>query len=183
METKGFPAISTTQRALAFVYKRSFTPDIRNCKKAPCPVPLIGYARISTEDQTALPQVQELRIRGLCGNRGGTSIGRQSHAASSGACAGSAAHRRYAGRGSDRPPCPLAFSPLGNHRAAGGERCAFPVLAGSDRHGVAAGQVYPAGSGRSRRVRTGPDTRAHQGRAAICKGRRAGWRQPGAEGG
>ena len=37
------------------VAKRSFTPDIRNCKKAPCPVPLIGYARISTEDQTALP--------------------------------------------------------------------------------------------------------------------------------
>jgi DNA invertase Pin-like site-specific DNA recombinase len=27
-------------------------------------VPLIGYARISTEDQTALPQVQELRIAG-----------------------------------------------------------------------------------------------------------------------
>ena len=64
METKGFPAISTTQRTLAFVYKRSFTPDIRNCKKAPCPVPLIGYARISTEDQTALPQVQELRSAG-----------------------------------------------------------------------------------------------------------------------
>jgi DNA invertase Pin-like site-specific DNA recombinase len=33
-------------------------------KKAPCPVPLIGYARISTEDQTALPQVQELRSAG-----------------------------------------------------------------------------------------------------------------------
>jgi DNA invertase Pin-like site-specific DNA recombinase len=64
METAGFPAISITQRALAFVYKRSFTPDIRNCKKAPCPVPLIGYARISTEDQTALPQVQELRSAG-----------------------------------------------------------------------------------------------------------------------
>jgi hypothetical protein len=33
-------------------------------KEAPCPVPLIGYARISTEDQTALPQVQELRSAG-----------------------------------------------------------------------------------------------------------------------
>ena len=27
-------------------------------------MPLIGYARISTEDQTALPQVQELRSAG-----------------------------------------------------------------------------------------------------------------------
>ena len=27
-------------------------------------MPLIGYARISTEDQTALPQVQELRTAG-----------------------------------------------------------------------------------------------------------------------
>lgn len=33
-------------------------------KEAPCPVPLIGYARISTEDQTALPQVLELRSAG-----------------------------------------------------------------------------------------------------------------------
>ena len=33
-------------------------------KEAPCPVPRIGYARISTEDQTALPQVQELRSAG-----------------------------------------------------------------------------------------------------------------------
>ena len=27
-------------------------------------MPLIGYARISTEDQTALPQIQELHIAG-----------------------------------------------------------------------------------------------------------------------
>lgn len=33
-------------------------------KEAPCPVPFIGYARISTEDQTALPQVQELHAAG-----------------------------------------------------------------------------------------------------------------------
>ena len=47
-----------------FARNRSFTPDTHNCKKAPCPVPLIGYARISTKDQTALPQVQERRIAG-----------------------------------------------------------------------------------------------------------------------
>jgi DNA invertase Pin-like site-specific DNA recombinase len=64
METKGFPLSRATESALASVYKRSFTPDICNCKKTPCPVPLIGYARISTEDQTALPQVQELRSAG-----------------------------------------------------------------------------------------------------------------------
>lgn len=55
---------SATVRTLASVYKRSFTPDTLFCKTGPCPVPLIGYARISTEDQTALPQVQELRAAG-----------------------------------------------------------------------------------------------------------------------
>ena len=64
METKGFLTKRATVSTLASVYKRSFTPDIHNCKKAPCPVPLIGYARISTEDQTALPQVEELRSAG-----------------------------------------------------------------------------------------------------------------------
>ena len=48
---------------LAALAKRSFSPDILN-RKAPWPMPLIGYARVSTEDQTALPQVQELRAAG-----------------------------------------------------------------------------------------------------------------------
>ena len=51
------------ENALASVYNRSFTPDIVNCK-AVCSMPLIGYARVSTEDQTPLPQVQELRAAG-----------------------------------------------------------------------------------------------------------------------
>src|SRR3990167_10432434 len=33
-------------------------------KSAPCPVPLIGYARVSTEDQTPLPQSQALKSAG-----------------------------------------------------------------------------------------------------------------------
>jgi DNA invertase Pin-like site-specific DNA recombinase len=64
METKGFLVSSATESSLASVYKRSFTPDIRNCKEAPCPVPLIGYARVSTEDQTPLPQSQALKSAG-----------------------------------------------------------------------------------------------------------------------
>jgi hypothetical protein len=37
METKGSKSSKTTASTLAFVYKRSFTPDIRNCKKGPLP--------------------------------------------------------------------------------------------------------------------------------------------------
>lgn len=62
-ETERVHTTSTTAAALAFAHKRPFAPDIINCK-APCPMPLIGYARVSTEDQTALPQVQELRAAG-----------------------------------------------------------------------------------------------------------------------
>ena len=49
---------------LAIVYNRSFISDIINCKTGPCPVPLIGYARVSTEDQTPLPQSQALKSSG-----------------------------------------------------------------------------------------------------------------------
>lgn len=50
MKTKGFLICSTTKSALASVYKRSFVGDIINCKR-PVFVSLIGYARVSTEDQ------------------------------------------------------------------------------------------------------------------------------------
>ncbi len=63
METKGIPVSRATEHALAFVYKRSFSNDIRNCKK-PVLMPLIGYARVSTEDQTPLPQRQALKSAG-----------------------------------------------------------------------------------------------------------------------
>mgnify|MGYP002830190185 CR=1 FL=1 len=63
METKGIPVNSATESALASVYKRSFSNDIRNCKKTVL-MPLIGYARVSTEDQTPLPQSQALKSAG-----------------------------------------------------------------------------------------------------------------------
>jgi hypothetical protein len=52
METKWFLAISATQSALAFVYKRSFIGVVYETAKRPVLMPLIGYARVSTEDQT-----------------------------------------------------------------------------------------------------------------------------------
>ncbi|SDX52559.1 Site-specific DNA recombinase [Celeribacter indicus] len=54
---------SATEHALAFVYKRSFIGDILNCKR-PSFMPLIGYARVSTEDQTPLPQSEALQSAG-----------------------------------------------------------------------------------------------------------------------
>ena len=49
--------------ALAFVYNRSFSGGILNCKR-PVSMPLIGYARVSTEDQTPLPQSEALKSAG-----------------------------------------------------------------------------------------------------------------------
>ena len=63
METKGFLLSKTTESALASVYKRSFSGDILNCKR-PVSMPLIGYARVSTEDQTPLPQSEALKSAG-----------------------------------------------------------------------------------------------------------------------
>ena len=45
------------------VSKRSFIGRIRNCKRQDL-MPLIGYARVSTEDQTPLPQSQALKFAG-----------------------------------------------------------------------------------------------------------------------
>ena len=63
METKGFPLSRATESALASVYKRSFSGDILNCNR-PVSMPLIGYARVSTEDQTPLPQSEALKSAG-----------------------------------------------------------------------------------------------------------------------
>ena len=54
----------TREQGLAYVYKRSFSDDTLICKTGPLPVPLIGYARVSTEDQTPLPQSQALKSAG-----------------------------------------------------------------------------------------------------------------------
>ena len=43
--------------------KRSFNCDTLNCKQ-PVFMPLIGYARVSTEDQTPLPQSEALQTVG-----------------------------------------------------------------------------------------------------------------------
>ena len=61
--TKGFVLNSPTEPALAFAYKRSFSGDTQNCKR-PIFMPLIGYARVSTEDQTPLPQSEALQTTG-----------------------------------------------------------------------------------------------------------------------
>ena len=63
METKGFPLNQATESILASVYKRSFISRILNCKRQDL-MPLIGYARVSTEDQTPLPQSQALKSAG-----------------------------------------------------------------------------------------------------------------------
>ena len=63
METKGSLLSSATVHALAFAFKRSFIGDTENCKKRFL-MPLIGYARVSTEDQTPLPQSQALKSAG-----------------------------------------------------------------------------------------------------------------------
>ena len=54
---------ATREHLLAFVYKRSFIRGTLNCKQ-PVFMPLIGYARVSTEDQTPLPQSEALQSAG-----------------------------------------------------------------------------------------------------------------------
>ena len=63
LETKGFLTSNTTAHALASVYNRSFNSIYLNCKRVVL-MALIGYARVSTEDQTPLPQADELRAAG-----------------------------------------------------------------------------------------------------------------------
>jgi hypothetical protein len=50
-ETKGISLTSAIESVLASFYKRSFISGMCNCKR-PVLMPLIGYARVSTEDQT-----------------------------------------------------------------------------------------------------------------------------------
>lgn len=58
------PELSATRETpLAHVYKRSFIGDTLNCKR-PVLMPLIGYARVSTEDQSPLPQSEALKSAG-----------------------------------------------------------------------------------------------------------------------
>jgi DNA invertase Pin-like site-specific DNA recombinase len=63
METKDVPLNSAIDRTLASVFNQSFTSDTKNCRR-PDLMPLIGYARVSTEDQTPLPQSQALKSAG-----------------------------------------------------------------------------------------------------------------------
>ena len=63
IDTKGNPARSGCASTRAFVFKRSFIRINLNCKRTVL-IALIGYARVSTEDQTPLPQADELRAVG-----------------------------------------------------------------------------------------------------------------------
>ncbi|SEG32053.1 Resolvase, N terminal domain [Jhaorihella thermophila] len=45
------------------IFKQSFISNTPNCKQADF-MPLIGYARVSTEDQTPLPQSEALQTAG-----------------------------------------------------------------------------------------------------------------------
>lgn len=60
-----------------------------------------------------------------------------------------------------------------------GEGRLLPLAYGPDRHVFAAGQVHPAGLGRSGRVRAGSDPGTHQGRACQRTHQGADRRKPG----
>ena len=137
--------------------------------KAP-PGRLIGYARVSTEEQGTDPQLDELRAPAA------PPCSRSTPPAQTG-CSPAARDppRRNPGRGPARSPRPLGQPSPRGHRAARGRRRAFPQPARPDRHHDAAGHVLAAGAGRRRPARTGADCRAHQAglRAVVVSPRQS----------
>jgi hypothetical protein len=95
--------------------------------KPPKPPRLIGYARVSTEEQGT-------------DHAAGCAAVFEEHAC----CARSVPARP--GRAPARPPRPLGQPPARRHRAARGERRPFPQPAGPGRHHDAAGDVLPGGA-------------------------------------
>lgn len=63
IKTRLLVLCTTREIPIAHVYKRSFISDYKNCKR-PVFMPLIGYARVSTEDQTPIPQAEALQTAG-----------------------------------------------------------------------------------------------------------------------
>jgi len=87
---------------------------------------LIGYARVSTEEQGTDPQLDELSRRRLRHCARGARLGRRSHAAGAWTPAARDRARRDVGRGPARPPGPLCQPPPRRHRAARDQVRAFP---------------------------------------------------------
>ncbi len=97
-------------------------------------MPLIGYARVSTEDQTPLPQSQALKSAGCAeiheehasgGNRARPVLARVLERVARG---------RHAGRRAHRPAGAVAVAFAGGNRTAGGQGRVLPVNSGPDRH-------------------------------------------------
>ena len=142
-------------------------------------MPLIGYARVSTEDQTPLPQSQALKSAGCAeiheeqasgGNRARPVLARV---------------LERIGKGDtlvvvriDRLARSLShlLEVIERLEAKG---AFFRSHSGPDRHVLPAGQVHAAGPGRRGRVRARPDPGTHQGRAGQRTHQGPGWREPG----
>ena len=142
-------------------------------------MPLIGYARVSTEDQTPLPQSQALKSAGC--------VEIHEEQASGGNRARPVLARVLERIGKGDTLVVVRIDRLArslSHLLEVIERLEakgafFRSLHRSDRHVLPAGQVHPPGPGRRRRVRARPDPRTHQGRAGQRTNQRPGWRQPG----
>ena len=125
---------------------------------------LIGYARVSTDEQATEAQEMELRTAGC-----ETIV--VEHGSGASRCSAGA---RKAGQGHQRRRCPCCRSPRsprtlgepspGRDRGSDRQGSAFPVTAGPDRHIDAAGHVFPAGPRRRRTAGTRADFGADQSR-------------------
>ena len=126
---------------------------------------LIGYARVSTEEQQTDPQLDELRAAGC------REVFEERASGASRSRVELARCLERIGPGDtlvvvriDRLARSLAhlLEVIERLRARGG---AFPEPRRSDRHRQPAGHLHPAGAGRRRRAGAGAHPRAHQGRA------------------
>ena len=103
-------------------------------------MPLIGYARVSTEDQTPLPQSQALKSAGCAEIHEEQALRRQSRAAGAGPRAGTDRQGRHAGCCANRPVGTVAVASLGGDRAARGERGVLSLHSRPDQHRIPQGK-------------------------------------------